>query len=241
MTIPAQPSNSHILLVEDDPVLASLVRDELSAFGHHVHWVADGAEVEAALTAEVSLVLLDLMLPSLNGLELCKRIRLKSKVPIVMLTARSSEADRVSGLELGADDYLVKPFSLRELIARCHAQLRRAGWQMRADFVSKPVEPVREHYLDCELDRAAMLASVQGRAVALTNKEFELLCVLVDAAGRVLTREWLLVTVWGRDYEGSDHTVDNHVLKLREKLGRESHIGSAISAIRGVGYRLERA
>jgi DNA-binding response OmpR family regulator len=86
-----------------------------------------------------------------------------------------------------------------------------------------------------------MLASVQGRAVALTNKEFELLCVLVDAAGRVLTREWLLVTVWGRDYEGSDRTVDNHVLKLREKLGRESHIGSAISAIRGVGYRLERA
>ncbi len=232
---------THILLIEDDPALANLVRDELIAFGHLVSWVNNGAAAEAAFNSEVSLVLLDLMLPGMNGLEICKRFRAVSTVPIVMLTARGSEADRVSGLELGADDYLVKPFSLRELIARCHAQLRRAGWQLRAPESATPnSDSVISRFFDCELDRAAMRASVAGLAILLSAKEFELLCVLIDASGRVLTREWLLVQVWGRDYDGSDRTVDNHVLKLREKLGRDSQIAAAISAIRGVGYRMER-
>jgi DNA-binding response OmpR family regulator len=236
----ASMTATHVLLIEDDPALANLVRDELCAFGHQVRWVNDGALVESALSPEISLVLLDLMLPGVHGLELCKRIRASSKVPIIMLTARGSEADRVSGLELGADDYIVKPFSLRELIARCHAQLRRAGWQQPAVPALEVAPGNVERYLDCEIDRAALRASVSGEVIALSAKEFEMLCVLVDAPGRALTREWLLTRVWGRDYDGSDRTVDNHVLKLREKLGRDSLIANAICAIRGVGYRLER-
>jgi DNA-binding response OmpR family regulator len=230
-----------ILVVEDDDTLAALVREELVQFGHDVHWVADGAQVEAAITADIALILLDVMLPHVSGVELCKRIRKHSQVPIIMLTARSSEADRVAGLELGADDYLVKPFSLRELIARCHAQLRRAGWQQsEAVPASGKNTPSSARYFDCELDRAAMQVSVAGQNILLSTKEFELLCVLIDTPGRALTREWLLDRVWGRDYDGSDRTVDNHVLKLREKLGRDSNVSNAISAIRGVGYRMER-
>jgi two-component system, OmpR family, alkaline phosphatase synthesis response regulator PhoP len=230
-----------ILLVEDDDTLATLVREELTQFGHDVLWVADGACVEAQINADIALVLLDVMLPHVNGIELCKRIRSRSQVPIIMLTARSSEADRVAGLELGADDYLVKPFSLRELIARCHAQLRRAGWQQPA-HAARPFtkEASSARYFDCDLDRAAMQVSVAGQNILLSTKEFELLCVLVDTPGRALTREWLLDRVWGRDYDGSDRTVDNHVLKLREKLGRDSAISNAISAIRGIGYRMEK-
>ncbi len=237
-----------ILLVEDDETLAVLVREELTQFGHEVIWVADGARVEAALSDDIALVLLDLMLPNVSGVELCKRIRNRqngrreSQVPIIMLTARASEADRVSGLELGADDYLVKPFSLRELIARCHAQLRRADWQQPAPVGAVVATPqsANARYFDCELDRAAMQVSVAGSSVVLSTKEFELLCVLIDTPGRALTREWLLDRVWGRDYDGADRTVDNNVLKLREKLGRDSAISAAISAVRGVGYRMER-
>jgi DNA-binding response OmpR family regulator len=250
-----------ILLVEDDDTLASLVSDELMHFGHEVQRIADGALVEAALNTPIDLILLDLMLPNINGIELCKRIRHyqsrrasgtiddpsapngrpDNQVPIIMLTARSSEADRVAGLELGADDYLVKPFSLRELIARCHAQLRRAGWQQPVTVAAATsVASVNARYFDCELDRAAMQVSVNAQNILLSTKEFELLCVLIDTPGRALTREWLLDRVWGRDYDGTDRTVDNHVLKLREKLGRDSAISNAISAVRGIGYRMER-
>lgn len=234
---------ANVLLVEDDQALGALVQDELALFGHEVVWVGDGTLVAAALTSAIELVLLDVMLPGVNGIELCKRIRTQSQVPIIMLTARSSEADRVAGLELGADDYLVKPFSLRELVARCHAQLRRAGWQqtLAPEAGDLTVETTAgDGYLDCQLDRAGLRASVGGIPIGLTAKEFELLCVLVDAPGRALTREWLLDRVWGRDYDGSDRTVDNHVMKLREKLGRDSAIAAAINAIRGVGYRLDQ-
>jgi DNA-binding response OmpR family regulator len=233
---------ANILLVEDDQALATLVREELALFGHTVTWVADGAQAERHFNADIALVLLDVMLPNVSGIEICKRLRARSKVAILMLTARSGEADRVAGLELGADDYLVKPFSLRELVARCHAQLRRAGWQAdepRAALIASPPS-ASEFVFDCELDRAAMRVAVAGETIALSTKEFELLCVLIDTPGRALTREWLLDRVWGRDYDGSDRTVDNHVLKLREKLGRDSQISAAISAIRGIGYRMER-
>ncbi len=232
-----------VLLVEDDDALATLVREELQMFGHEIVWCARGDLAEAALADDVALVLLDMMLPGVSGIELCKRMRTRSRVPIIMITARSSEADRVAGLELGADDYLVKPFSLRELIARCHAQLRRAGWQHPANTVAPARATINdsgsEQFLDCQINHAAMQVRVSGETVSLSAKEFELLCVFLAAPGRALTREWLLDRVWGRDYDGSDRTVDNHVLKLREKLGRHSLIAAAITAIRGIGYRLE--
>ena len=232
-----------VLLVEDDEALATLVREELLMFGHEIVWCARGDLAEAALAYDVALVLLDMMLPGVSGIELCKRMRMRSRVPIIMITARSSEADRVAGLELGADDYLVKPFSLRELIARCHAQLRRAGWQYPANTVAPASATISdngsEQFLDCQINYAAMHVRVGGETVPLSAKEFELLSVLLAAPGRALTREWLLDRVWGRDYDGSDRTVDNHVLKLREKLGRHSRIAAAITAIRGIGYRLE--
>lgn len=233
-----------VLLVEDDEALATLVREELQLFGHEVICSARGDHAEVALSDDVALVLLDMMLPGISGIELCKRMRVHSRVPIIMITARSSEADRVAGLELGADDYLVKPFSLRELIARCHAQLRRAGWQQVADTTQPGGKTIAdsgsERFLDCQINHAAMQVRVGGETVQLSAKEFELLSVLLAAPGRALTREWLLDRVWGRDYDGSDRTVDNHVLKLREKLGRDSLIAAAITAIRGIGYRLEQ-
>jgi DNA-binding response OmpR family regulator len=234
---------AHILLIEDDQTLSDLVREELVLFGHQVQCVNDGAKVEAALSANTfDLLLLDVMLPGKNGIELTQRIRSYSSVPILMITARGSEADRVAGLELGADDYLVKPFSLRELIARVHAQLRRAQFAAQVAAKSSAKAPSHvEQILDCTLDRVALSVQVQAQPVLLGSKEFELLCVFIDARGRALTREWLLTRVWGRDYDGSDRTVDNAVLKLREKLGRESAIAHAISAIRGVGYRMDKA
>lgn len=219
-------------------------------FGHQVQCVLDGNKAEDALRADIDLVLLDVMLPGVNGIELLKRFRQTSlaeqatrktnSVPIIMITARGSEADRVAGLELGADDYLVKPFSLRELIARVHAQIRRAEFSHQHASQANVQTPA-ERVLDCQIDRAALTVEVQENEVLLSAKEFELLCVFVDARGRALTREWLLERVWGRGYDGSDRTVDNAVLKLREKLGRDSVIANAIGAIRGVGYRMEKS
>jgi two-component system, OmpR family, alkaline phosphatase synthesis response regulator PhoP len=232
----------NILLVEDDQTLSNLVSEELKLFGHQVVCVMDGAKVEAELAKhDIDLVLLDVMLPNISGIELIKRMRAHAhfaRLAIIMLTARGSEADRVSGLELGADDYLVKPFSLRELVARVHAQLRRS----QALSATKQLSETHalETCFDAQIDRAALKITVAQQALALSKLEFDLLCALIDAKGRALTREWLLNQVWGSDFDGTDRTVDNAILKLREKLGRDSLVAQAIVAVRGVGYRMER-
>jgi two-component system, OmpR family, alkaline phosphatase synthesis response regulator PhoP len=235
---------ARILLVEDDQTLSQLVREELTLFGHQVECVMDGALVEGALARQPpDLVLLDVMLPNVSGIELLKRIRAHTTgrwLPILMLTARGQESDRVAGLELGADDYLVKPFALRELLARVHAQLRRSD-AMSQNKANAAEVSQQERCFEAQIDRAALKITMDDRLLTLSKLEFDLLCALIDAKGRALTREWLLNSVWGTDFDGTDRTVDNAILKLREKLGRDSAIAAAIVAVRGVGYRMERS
>jgi DNA-binding response OmpR family regulator len=158
--------------------------------------------------------------------------------PVLMLTARTEELDRVLGLELGADDYVPKPFSLRELMARVKALLRRAHPAPATPAVPMTARVVLQH-LDAVVDVDARQLEVSGQEIELSRKEFDLLEYLVRHPHRVLTREWLLEQVWGGDYDGFDRTVDTHILRLRDKLGRDSRIAQAIRSVRGVGYRLE--
>jgi DNA-binding response OmpR family regulator len=231
---------ARILIVEDEPHIADPVSRYLHAQGHDAQIVGNGIEALTLIAASrFDLVILDLMLPGLDGFDVCKHVRTKSAVPILMLTARDDEIDRVLGLEIGADDYVVKPFSLRELSARVKALLRRAPAEV--DEVSEALPPSREivahRVLDLHIDPAARAASVDGKLVDLTRREFDLLWVLVHHPGRVLTRDWLMSEVWGRDFDGIDRTVDVHVMRIRDKLGRESDVARAIVALRGIGYR----
>jgi DNA-binding response OmpR family regulator len=233
-----------IALIEDSPEVTTLVRDELRQLAYEVRTAADGEQgLALCLGWRPDLVLLDVMLPALNGMEVLRRLRAAGfNGPILLLTARDSEADRVAGLELGADDYVVKPFSLRELTARVAALLRRHG--PRGETQGPPIGPLQEaednvlRVLDCEVDLQRQLVRVGGASCTLSPREFELLCCLLRGSGRVLTREWLLQQVWGRDYDGEDRAVDTCVLRLRERLGRDSEVVRAIEAVRGVGYRL---
>jgi DNA-binding response OmpR family regulator len=233
-----------IALIEDSPEVTTLVRDELRQLAYEVRTAADGElGLALCLAWRPDLVLLDVMLPALNGMEVLRRLRAAGfNGPILLLTARDSEADRVAGLELGADDYVVKPFSLRELTARVAALLRRHG--PRGETQGPPIGPLQEaednvlRVLDCEVDLQRQLVRVGGASCTLSPREFELLCCLLRGSGRVLTREWLLQQVWGRDYDGEDRAVDTCVLRLRERLGRDSEVVRAIEAVRGVGYRL---
>ncbi len=226
-----------ILVVEDEHDLNNLVRRHLEAEGHQVVQAFDGPSgLEAATRARPDLVVLDWMLPRLDGLEVCRRIRQESVVPILMLTARSEEVDRVVGLEVGADDYLTKPFGIRELLARARALLRRVELDREAagngsSQSALSVGPLR-------VDLLEHTATVDGRLVDLTPKEFELLALLVRNPGRAFSRDYLIERVWGYDANGSDRTVDTHVLRLRRKLGA---VGDWIETVWGVGYRLSRA
>jgi DNA-binding response OmpR family regulator len=233
-----------IALIEDSPEVTTLVRDELRQLAYEVRTAADGEQgLALCLGWRPDLVLLDVMLPALNGMEVLRRLRAAGfNGPILLLTARDSEADRVAGLELGADDYVVKPFSLRELTARVAALLRRHG--PRGETQGPTIGPLQDaddnvlRVLDCEVDLQRQLVRVGGASCALSPREFELLCCLLRGSGRVLTREWLLQQVWGRDYDGEDRAVDTCVLRLRERLGRDTEVVRAIEAVRGVGYRL---
>ncbi len=233
-----------IALIEDSPEVTTLVRDELRQLAYEVRTAADGElGLALCLAWRPDLVLLDVMLPALNGMEVLRRLRAAGfNGPILLLTARDSEADRVAGLELGADDYVVKPFSLRELTARVAALLRRHG--PRGETTGPTIGPLQDadanvlRVLDCEVDLQRQLVRVGGASCTLSPREFELLCCLLRGSGRVLTREWLLQQVWGRDYDGEDRAVDTCVLRLRERLGRDSEVVRAIEAVRGVGYRL---
>ena len=225
-----------ILLVEDAPDLAQTIVRELVASGYDVLHAADGlSALQMAASRQPDLVILDWMLPKLDGLEVLRQVRQTSAVPVLMLTARAEEADRVIGLEVGADDYLTKPFSMRELLARVHALLRRIehvqailAADRRGDSAPVACGPLR-------LDPAARLATLDGAPLDLTRTEFDLLHLLVRNPGRAFSRSYLLDTVWGEDFVAGDRSVDNAVLRLRKKLG---DWGAAIETVWGVGYRL---
>jgi len=211
--------------VEDEQSIGSLVRTYLARDGFDVVWVRSGEDALAELPRHpVRLVVLDIGLPGMDGFEVCRKVRARSSVPIIMLTARDEEVDRVAGLEVGADDYVSKPFSPRELMARVKAVLRRGEPGGRADVLT--LGPVT-------VSRPAREVRVDGREVELTAKEFDLLCHLVENAGVVVSREALLDRVWGMAYPGETRTVDVHVGQLRRKLGRPD----LIRTVRGAGYK----
>jgi DNA-binding response OmpR family regulator len=216
-----------ILLVEDEFSIGQLVRTYLERAGYRVVWVTSGEEALSELPRHpIKLVVLDVGLPGIDGFDVCRRIRAHSSTPIVMLTARDEEPDRVVGLELGADDYVTKPFSLRELSARIRAVLRRA---------EGPVGETEVLTLgDVVVDRDSLEVTVAGSPVELTAKEFNLLAYLGEHAGKVVSRETLLDRVWGMSYAGGTRTVDVHVAQLRRKLGRPE----LIRTVRGAGYKV---
>ena len=217
-----------ILVVEDEPNIGALVCTYLRREGHNPVWVRRGEDALAELRRHpVKLVLLDVRLPGIDGFEVCRQIG--GAVPVIMLTARDEEADRVAGLELGADDYVTKPFSPRELVARVKAVLRRAAAPPPADDVAR-VGPL------C-IARAAREVHVDGRKVVLTQREFDLLDYLVRRTGQVVTRDELLESVWGFVSPGETRTVEVHVAQLRKKLGRPD----LIETVRGLGYKGGRA
>ena len=218
-----------VLVVEDEHSIGALVRTYLQRDGFSVLWLRTGGEGLAELARHpVRLVVLDIGLPDMDGFEVCRRIRARSSVPIIMLTARDEEPDRVAGLEVGADDYLTKPFSPRELVARVKAVLRR---------VDGPVENGAVTSGDVVLDRSSREVLVAGDIVELTGKEFDLLAFLLDNPGLVVSRELLLDRVWGLTYPGGTRTVDVHVAQVRRKLDRPD----VIRTVRGSGYKAARS
>jgi two-component system, OmpR family, response regulator len=229
--VPEEPIIS-ALLVEDDARLAALTAEYLGGHGVVVTTVADGLRgLEGAQRHRFDVVLLDLMLPGMDGMQVCRELRARSDVPVVILTARGEEADRVMGLELGADDYLAKPFSPRELLARIRAVVRRA--RGRAGPVLRSVRAGR-----LALDPGARRATVDGREVPLTGYEFSLLYALAARAGRVLTREQLIDLAGGSADEAFDRSVDVHVSRLRHKLGDDPRSPRLLKTVRGAGYML---
>lgn len=228
-----------ILIVEDERELNALLRRHLEDEGHRVLQAFDGpSALTIAEQEHLDLIVLDWMLPGLDGLEVSRRVRRRSIVPILMLTARSEEVDRVLGLEVGADDYLTKPFSIRELLARIRAIFRRI--ELQSQVVSAPDPGALAVLQDGPLrvDIGEHRVSLNGQVVEFTPKEFELLALLVRYPGRAFARDYLLDTVWGADYVGLDtRTIDTHVLRVRKKLGA---IGERIETVWGVGYRFSR-
>jgi two-component system response regulator CpxR len=223
-----------ILVVDDDVELCSLVGEYLEPEGFGVESVFDGERgLERALSGEHPLVVLDVMLPGMNGLEVLRRIRSTSRVPVLLLTARGEDVDRIVGLEVGADDYLPKPFNPRELVARIRAILRRTQTSERSGDARVP-EVL--HVGDIELDPATRTVRQQGKAVELTSVEFNLLQVLLREAGRVVTRERLVDAVLGRKFSPFDRSIDMHVSKVRKKLGDSEGGPDHIKTVRGVGY-----
>jgi DNA-binding response OmpR family regulator len=225
------PDSSTILLVDDEDAVQKLLAYPLERDGFRVVQARDGEEALARFAEErVDLVVLDLMLPKLDGLEVCKRLRSSSSVPIIMLTARDDELDKVLGLELGADDYITKPFSIREFRSRVRALLRRAA-------IPATVEEETLERDGLRIDLGRRDVEVAGRAVQLTYVEFELLRTLASSPGRVFTREMLLQALWGGSDYREPRTIDVHVRHLREKLEDDPSEPEFILTVRGVGYR----
>jgi two-component system, OmpR family, response regulator RegX3 len=226
-----------VMVVDDEESLLEAIRYALSREGFQVVTARDGGDAMRDFEAErPDLVVLDLMLPTLNGWDVCRRIRATSQVPILMLTARDAEVDRVVGLEMGADDYVTKPFSLRELVARVRALLRRAG--TATDGPRSEAAAVLEAG-GVRLDTERHEVSVRGSEVSLPLKEFELLEILMENRNRVLTRQTLIDRVWGYDYVGDTKTLDVHVKRLRARVEEDRHEPKLIVTVRGVGYRFD--
>jgi two-component system, OmpR family, response regulator RegX3 len=228
MTTDHQP---HILVVEDEQSLADSVRYNLEREGYAVSIAGDGrAALERFRADRPSLIILDLMLPEMSGLDVCRQVRAESDVPIIMVTAKDSESDKVIGLELGADDYVTKPFSLRELVSRVRANLRRSARGIAdADdvLVGGPAT----------MDVLRHEVVVNGESVALPPKEFELLETFLRRKGRLLTREFLIEEVWGPDYFGDTKTLDVHVKRIRRKIEPDPHRPEFLLTVRGLGYK----
>ncbi len=229
-----------ILIIDDEPMIVESVSYNLRQEGYDVISANHGeVGLKLADTEKIDLILLDLMLPGLSGLEICRSIRQRSEVPIIILTAKEGEIDRVLGLELGADDYVTKPFSIRELIARVRAVLKR--YQAMNNGGSPKDGPTGIfNYGDLAIDFPGHEITVKGKPVNLSGKEFELLKILINHAGQVLSREQLLNLVWGSDFYGGDRTVDVHIRWLREKIEDDPGDPKFIITIRGAGYKFNR-
>lgn len=226
-------NSPRVLIVEDEPALADAMRYALEREGMRCAVSADGAEALARVRTErPSLVVLDLMLPGLSGEEICRAIRRTDEVPIIIVSAKTSEVDRVLGLELGADDYLTKPFSTRELVARVRTVLRRSGHAML-----EPPSTVTAGPIALDIERHEV--RIGGSLIELPPKEFLLLETLVRRAGRLCTRDSLIALVWGPDYYGDTRTLDVHIKRLRAKIEPEPRRPALLKTIRGLGYKLE--
>lgn len=232
---------AHVVVVEDEMEVARLVEDALRQEGHEVEVYRDGEMALRRLLdsrmPEPDLIVLDLMLPGVDGLEICRQVRRTKVTPILMLTARSTELDKVLGLELGADDYLTKPFSLRELQARVSAILRRVE-MLRARSQTDEAKAIVDDRL--RIDPLTYEVVADGVPITLTAKEFDLLRLLAGNPGRVFSRDYLLDRIWGTDYEGGDRTVDTHMVRLRRKLGGPGSVADRLTTLWGVGYKYER-
>ncbi len=223
-----------VLVVDDEETMVRSLSTLLAQEGFDVTAARDGPEaLAAARTEHPDLILLDVMLPGLDGLEVCRQIRTWSAVPIIMLTAKTAEGDKVVGLEVGADDYVTKPFSARELVARVKANLRRAQMQMQQ------AQEERLQAGDVAMDTGTRRVTVGGKEVALSPKEFDLLRVLLGHEGRVLGRDFLLNRVWGEDFFGDTRTLDVHIRWLREKVEQDPSTPRHIQTVHGVGYRFQ--
>ena len=247
-----------ILLVEDEADFSNLVRRALEEEGHRVLQAFTGPDsLKLVDSRTIDLIILDWMLPGMDGLSICRHLRQSYLTPILMLTARSDEIDRILGLEVGADEYLVKPVSLRELMARVRAMLRRvemdsrpfknpssnslaAGSENKLEIVPVVTEPNPDHNLQIgalQLFPLEHRVTIADEEIELTPKEYELLKLMASNPGRAFSREYLLENIWGYEYDGFDRTVDTHILRLRKKLGP---VGDHISTVWGVGYRFAR-
>lgn len=224
-----------ILVVEDEAGINNLIRDHLIAEGHEVEQAFDGrTALTSAQRRTPDLVILDWMLPDLDGLAVCRRLREEYLMPIIMLTARTEEVDRVLGLEVGADDYVPKPFSMRELLARSRAVLRRVALESQRSSAVVPGSPAPIVHGPLRLDLAAHTATLEGQPLHLTPKEYELLVLFTTHPGRAFSRDFLLERIWDQDFDGFDRAVDTHIRRLRRKLGP---LGDCIATVWGVGYR----
>jgi len=233
-------TNEIILLADDDEMIVDALRYQLEKEGYVVVAAYDGAQaLQLAQSKNPDLILLDVMMPKMQGWEVCREIRKESIVPILMLTARGEEMDRVLGLELGADDYVVKPFSFRELLARIHANLRRVSFPAASESADANVGLVRIGAIKIDKRRHEVVR--HGEAVALSQREYDLLIALQEARGAVVKRGDLLDQVWGEEWIGDPRTLDVHMRWLREKLEDEPGAPRLLRTVRGVGYRLVTA
>jgi len=226
-------NNHTILIVDDDDKIREILGVYFTREGFTVAEAADGVEaIRKVEQVKPALILLDIMMPVLDGIEVCRQIRKFSRIPIIMLSARAEDEDRITGLEIGADDYIAKPFNPREVVARVNAVLRRspANELAAADHL---------HFPHLDINLADYTVTVDGHAIPLTVKEMELLWCLASRPGRTFTREILLEKVWGYTYTGETRTVDNHIRRLRQKLGASETTPWDIKTVWGVGYRFE--